>query len=83
MVKTIAKIEGMSCPMCEAHICDTIRKTFAGAKKISASFKKKEASFLTDEDVDPDKLRKAIEETGYAYVSSESTPFVKKPFWRR
>ena len=26
MIKTTLKIEGMMCSMCEAHICDTIRK---------------------------------------------------------
>ena len=34
-------IEGMMCGMCEAHICDTIRKAVPSAKKVSASRGKK------------------------------------------
>ncbi len=26
MIKTTVKIEGMSCGMCAAHICDTVEK---------------------------------------------------------
>ena len=35
MIKTTLKINGMMCPMCEAHICDVIRKAVPGAKKVS------------------------------------------------
>ena len=48
MFKNTAKIEGMMCGMCEAHISDTIRKTFPKAKKVSASHLKGEAQFITD-----------------------------------
>ena len=54
MIKTILRIEGMMCPMCEAHICDTIRKAIPGAKKVSATRGKNEASFLADAPVDFD-----------------------------
>ena len=33
MIKTVVKIEGMACGMCEAHINDTIRKLYPSAKK--------------------------------------------------
>ena len=33
----------MVCGMCEAHICDAIRKAVPSAKKVSASRSKKEA----------------------------------------
>ena len=32
MVKTTLQIDGMMCGMCEAHICDTIRKAVPKAK---------------------------------------------------
>ncbi len=37
MKKITVKIEGMMCGMCEAHICDTIRKAYPNAKKVKAS----------------------------------------------
>ena len=54
MIQTILKIDGMMCGMCEAHICDAIRNAVPSAKKVSASLRKKEASFLTEEKVDYD-----------------------------
>lgn len=83
MIKTTIKIEGMMCGMCEAHICDAIRKAAPSAKKVSASRSKKEASFLTEDPVDEDILKKAIEATGYDYLSMESVPYKKKGWFGR
>lgn len=83
MIKTTLKIEGMMCGMCEAHICDTIRKTVPSAKKVVASRSKGEASFLTDDAIDEQALKKAISETGYSCLSAESVPYEKKGFFRR
>ena len=77
MIKHTVKIDGMMCGMCEAHINDTIRKAFPEAKKVSASRKNGEAVFLTECEINPDTLKAAIEETGYAFVSYESAPYKK------
>ncbi|MGN0363055.1 MAG: heavy-metal-associated domain-containing protein [Bilifractor sp.] len=78
MYKTTAKIEGMSCGMCEAHICDVIRKTFPNAKKVSASHIKNIASFVTEDPIDSSVLEASIKDTGYIYKGCESEPFEKK-----
>jgi len=84
MIKTILKIEGMACGMCEAHINDTIRKLYPSAKKVSASHKTGEASFLTDTAPDEETLKKAIDQTGYTLLSVRSVPYEgKKHFWQR
>lgn len=83
MVKNIVKIEGMACNMCEAHINDTIRKIYPKAKKVSASHTKNEATFLTEEPVEEETLKNAIEETGYHYVSMSSEPYEKKGLFGR
>ena len=83
MVKTTLKIEGMMCGMCEAHICDAIRRTVPTAKKVAASHSKKEASFLTDAAVDTKALRAVINETGYTCLDVTSTPYEKKGWFRR
>ena len=77
------KIDGMMCGMCEAHICDTIRKAVPSAKRVTASRSKKQASFLTDAAVDTDLLKKAVDETGYACLSIESAPYEKKGWFGR
>ena len=78
MEKVILKIDGMMCSMCEAHICETIRKAVPAAKKVAASKGKKEASFLTEEAVNPDALKAAIDATGYTCLGVESAPYEKK-----
>lgn len=77
MIKTTVKIDGMMCGMCEAHISDTIRKAFPDAKKVSASRKTGEATFLTENDVDAQTLEAAIENTGYQFISCSSEPYKK------
>ncbi len=74
MFITKVKIEGMMCGMCEAHICDAIRKALPGAKKVTASRAKKEASFLSEEVVDEAALKAAIDATGYVFLGMESAP---------
>ncbi len=78
MYKTTLKIDGMMCGMCEAHICDAIRKAVPDAKKVKASRAKKEASFLTDEQSDIAVLEAAIKETGYDFLDGKSEPYVKR-----
>ena len=78
MKKVTVKIDGMMCGMCEAHICDTIRRAFPDAKKVKASRSKGEASFLTEEEPDTERLAKAIEETGYTFISAEAEPYKRR-----
>lgn len=63
------EIEGMACPMCEAHMNDAIRKIYPGAKKVKSSHKKGLTTFLCEEIPDEEKLSAVIEETGYEFKS--------------
>ena len=83
MVKTTLKIDGMMCGMCEAHICDAIRKAVPSAKKVTASRGKKEASFLTEEVPDVSGLRAAIDATGYTCLGIVSAAYKKKGLFAR
>ena len=83
MNKTTLQIDGMMCSMCEAHICDVIRRTVPGARKVSASHAKGEASFLTEEAVDENRLKEAIAATGYDCLSVKVEPYEKKGWFKR
>ena len=83
MILTTLRIDGMMCGMCEAHVCDAIRKAVPAAKKITASRAKKEASFVTDGAVDADALKAAVDATGYTCLSVLSQPYEKKGWFRR
>ena len=78
MIRTTLKIDGMMCGMCEAHVCDAIRNAVPSAKNVTASKSKKEASFLSEEAVDAESLKTAIDQTGYTCLGVESAPYEKK-----
>ena len=83
MNKVVMKIDGMMCGMCEAHVNDAIRKAVPSAKKVTASRSKKEASFLTEENVDVAALKAAIDATGYDCLGVEIVPYEKKGLFGR
>ena len=85
MTKITMKIDGMMCGMCEAHICDVIRRTIPSAKKVTASHSKGEASFITEIDVDEVMLKEAIDATGYTCLDLEAAPYEKRSFfpWKK
>ena len=69
--------------MCEAHINDVIRRVVPGAKKVSASHAKGEASFLSENAANEARLKEAIAATGYTCLSVESPPYEKKGWFKR
>ena len=83
MVKTTLKIDGMMCGMCEAHVCDAIRKAVPSAQKVTASRGKKEASFLTEAAVDAEALKAAVDATGYTCLGVETAPYEKRSWFGR
>lgn len=70
MVKTILKIEGMMCGMCESHINAAIRKHF-DVKKVKSSHKKGQTVVVSYKKIDLKALKKVIDETGYTLISAE------------
>lgn len=72
MIKTIVKIDGMMCGMCESHINDAIRNNFQ-VKKVKASKRKGEAVITSETPVDSAKMKEIIEGTGYHFISCESS----------
>ena len=71
MKKTIVKIDGMMCGMCEAHVCDVIRKNF-NVKKVKASHFKGIAVIKSEEGIDENAIRTAFLPTGYKVLSVEN-----------
>ena len=84
MIKTIVKIDGMVCGMCEAHVCGAIRRAVPEAGKVAADRRKKEAVLLTENRPDANALRAAVEAAGYVCTGMESVPDEKKGLfgWR-
>ncbi len=70
--KYIYKLEipDMRCGMCELHIEDTVRKV-VDVKKVVANRHKNLATIYTNESLDTNNLKEAIEKTGYKVLNIE------------
>ncbi len=64
MIKTTVKVDGMMCGMCESHVNDAVRNAIE-VKKVSSSHKKGTTEILTEQPVDEEEVKAAIEATGY------------------
>ena len=73
MTKTVLKIDGMMCGMCESHVNDAIRKAFP-VKKVTSSHKKGETVILTEQPVEEQAVRDALADTGYDVTAVASHP---------
>ncbi len=78
MYKTILKIDGMMCGMCEAHVNDAIRKTVPDAKKVKSSHSRGESSFVSETIPNAAEVKAEIEKTGYTVFSVNSEPYKKR-----
>ncbi len=81
MQKVTVKIDGMRCGMCEAHIRDTIRTAQPDAKRVKASRRRGEATFLCEYPSDR-KLRRAIDGTGYVFLSLSAEEYKKRGLFK-
>ena len=77
MKKTIVKIDGMRCGMCEAHVCDAIRKSFY-CKKVKASHVKGEAEIISEVAPDKEQLSKVLSDLGYKVSEISTEEYEKK-----
>lgn len=82
MIKTVLKIDGMMCEMCESHVNDAVRNT-VNVKKVSSSHKKGETEILSEENLNVPAVTAAIEKTGYRVLDVRSEPYEKKGFFSK
>ena len=79
MIKTVLRIEGMACGMCESHINEVIRNNYR-INKVSSSYKKGITEIISEDALDEEKLKEAIKNTGYELKEIHSEEYVKKGF---
>lgn len=77
MFQITLKVDGMMCGMCESHVNDAIRRAFP-VKKVTSSHKKGETVILTEAEISEQKLREAIEATGYRVLTVSTEKYEKK-----
>ena len=77
MLKITARVDGMQCGMCEAHVNDAVRKAF-DVKKVTSTHTKNQTVILSEQPIDEQALRDVINRTGYEVTSLTSEPYEKK-----
>ena len=77
MWKYTAKVEGMMCGMCEAHVNDAVRKQF-NVEKVTASHKKNTVEIICEAELDEAAVKECIEGTGYDFKGITKEPYKKK-----
>ena len=82
MIKITASVDGMRCSMCQAHLNDTIRKSF-DVQKVTASHTKGQVVIIAREDITPEALKKAVDPTGYVLSDIRIEPYEKKGLFAR
>lgn len=82
MNKTIVKIDGMMCSMCESHVNDAIRSKLS-VKKVTSSHKKGETVVISDEALTAQQIEAALDGSGYKVLSVDSQPYEKKGLFGR
>ena len=80
MWKYTVDVDGMMCPMCEAHMNDAVRKDFK-VEKVSSSHKKNQTEIITENELDEAALQNTIKSLGYVMGNVKKEPYKKKGFF--
>lgn len=79
MVKVVAKVEGMACGMCEAHVNEAVKKAFV-VKEVTSSHKDNVTEIVAEEALDEAKVKEVIEAEGYTVLGVTTEEYKKKRF---
>lgn len=77
MIRIIAQVQGMRCGMCEAHVNDAVRRALP-VKKVTSSHGKGQTVIIAEQDIDDERLRKVIHDTGYDVTDIRREPYEQK-----
>ena len=83
MEKITFKVDGMRCAMCEAHICDAVRRAIPKAKQVKASRYHGNVSFVIEDGTDFTTAKQRIESIGYRVLNITQAKAKKVLFFYR
>ena len=82
MVQIELKIEGMMCPMCEAHMNEAVKNEY-NVQDVTSSHSKGETVIIAEEEIKEESLAVTVEKAGYKMVGYECKPYEKKGFFSK
>ena len=82
MVKTVLKVDGMMCSMCEKRVVEAVKGSVK-VSKVTASHTDKEVVIISKGELDTQAVKSSIENQGYIVTGIESAPYEKKSIFSR
>ena len=77
MWKYTVNVNGMMCGMCEAHVNNAVRKA-CPIKRVSSSRSKNQTVIISETELDPEALVRAISSQGYGVGAIQKEPYKKR-----
>ena len=74
MVRTVVKIDGMMCKMCEKHMSETFCKNL-DVKSVFSSHEQGKSEIVSENALDEEKIKSSVEEAGYKFISYTTEPY--------
>ena len=82
MIEITVKVEGMKCPMCEAHVNEAIKGAF-DVKSVASSHEAGETVITAGSDIKDELITDAIEKVGFKVVGVSKKECEKKGFFSK
>jgi len=82
MIKITVEVEGMKCPMCEAHTNDAVKEALE-VKSVVSSHKENKTEITVENDIPDEKIIEAISKTGYTIGAITREEVKKTGFFAR
>ena len=82
MIKTVLKIDGMMCPMCEAHVTAALRGAFP-VKDVTASHKAGTCTLISEAPLSEERLTAIVSGMGYTVLEISAAEEEKRGLFSR
>ncbi len=82
MIKITVEVEGMKCPMCEAHTNDAVKEAL-DVKSVVSSHKENKTEITVENDIPDEKIIEALSKTGYTIGDITREEAKKQGFFAR
>ena len=82
MIEITVKVEGMKCPMCEAHVNEAIKGAF-DVKSVASSHDTGETVIMANSDINDELITETIEKAGFKVIGVSKKECEKKGFFSK
>ena len=82
MIEITVKVDGMKCPMCEAHVNEAVKNAF-NVSRVASSHDSGETVITASSDIKDEYITEIIENEGFKVISVSRKECEKKCFFAK